>query len=507
MDYGDVKEQDFTFESKLSYYSLHMMRKIEKKVEQFIEKQNMIQPGDRIVAGVSGGADSICLLFILCRLRKKLGFEIEVCHVNHCLRGADADADEAYVKEICELLQVPCHIFRENVELIARNGKQSLEEAGRMVRHRAFEAICEKSRCTKIATAHHQQDNAETILMNLARGSGLKGMCGIRPVYGKRIRPLLCLTRREIELYLEKEKIRFCTDETNAEDEYTRNRIRHHVLPFLEREVNRGTVKHLNELGEQAEEVMEYLEKQTDQEWKLCVEAREEGSLFLREDKISELPKVIRKMLVRKALCTVAGSEKDLELIHVQMVLALFDRQVGRSVNLPYQIKAERIYDGILLKKNTQKNTSGGKKDQNLEDYNCEKEMEEITELRIPGETYFQKTGQKIICEICSADDMMNAKEMPQKSYTKCFDYDIIKSNLCIRYRRPGDYLTIDRQGGRKKLKSYFIDEKIPREEREKLLLIAEGSHIVWIPGWRMSFYYQIGDKTKTILKIKIMEE
>nr|WP_296956020.1 tRNA lysidine(34) synthetase TilS [uncultured Mediterraneibacter sp.] len=485
-----------------------MMKKIEKRVEQFIEKQNMIQPGDRIVTGVSGGADSICLLVILCRLRERLGFEVEVCHVNHCLRGADADADEAYVKQICGQLQVPCHIFRKNVELIAKNGKQSLEEAGRMVRHRAFEEICEKNRCTKIATAHHQQDNAETILMNLARGTGLKGICGIRPVYGERIRPLLCLTREEIELYLEKEKIHFCTDETNAEDEYTRNRIRHHVLPVLEQEVNRRTVRHLNELGEQAEEVMEYLEKQTDKAWAVCTELRESGAVFLREDRISELSKVIKKLLVRRAICTVAGSEKDIELVHVQMLLSLFERQVGRSANLPYRIKAERIYEGILMKKEAeQRDISRDKKSWNSTENSRKKETEQVTELRIPGEICLEKTGQRIVCEICPVEDVTNAKEMPQKSYTKCFDYDIIRSSLCARYRRPGDYLTIDSRGGRKKLKSYFIDEKIPREEREKLLLIAEGNHIVWIPGRRMSSHYQIGDKTKTILKIKIMEE
>ena len=128
-------------------------------------------------------------------------------------------------------------------------------------------------------------------------------------------------------------------------------------------------------------------------------------------------------------------------------------------------------------------------------------------ELRIPGETYFPGTGQKVCCEICGREEAVSGKELPQKSYTKCFDYDIIKNGLCIRYRRPGDELVIDSRGKRQKLKSYFINEKVPKEERDRMLLIAEEEQIVWIPGMRMSAAYQIGDQTTKILKIKIVEE
>ncbi len=137
--------------------------------------------------------------------------------------------------------------------------EKSLEEAGRIVRSNAFETVCRESGANKIATAHHKNDNAETVLLNLARGSGLQGMCGIRPVYGNRIRPLLCLTRKEIEEWLEEEQISYCTDETNEEDEYTRNRIRHKILPVMEQEINRQTVEHINRLSLQAEEIWEYL--------------------------------------------------------------------------------------------------------------------------------------------------------------------------------------------------------------------------------------------------------
>ena len=439
-----------------------------EKIENYIRQYHMIEKGDRIVIGVSGGADSVCLLMALCSLQEKLGFQVLVCHVNHELRGEEAAQDEAYVEMLCHKMQVPFFAFHENVELIAKKRKESLEEAGRYVRRQAFEQLCKEQGGTKIATAHHSNDNAETMLLNMARGTGLRGLCGIRPVYGKWIRPLLKLSREEIEQWLKDCDIRYCVDETNQEDEYTRNRIRHHVIPTLEEQVNTRTVEHFVKLSEQAEEIYEYLEKQTDQAWNICVKQTDglqsRKEIFLKAEEMKQLDPVIKKLLIQRSVSEVAGAQKDIESRHILAVLQLFERQTGRQIDLPYSVTAKRMYEGVLLTKGDKKVTSVHQK---------EKRKEEI----------------------------------PQKSYTKCFDYDIIKSSLCVRYRRPGDYFTIDGEGKKKKLKSYFIDEKIPQEERDRQLLIAEESHIVWIPGRRMSSYYQVGDQTKKILKIKIMEE
>nr|WP_296064785.1 tRNA lysidine(34) synthetase TilS [uncultured Mediterraneibacter sp.] len=490
-----------------------MMDKKRKKVEQYIEQYQMIGRGDRIVTGVSGGADSVCLLFVLCELRKKLGFEVIVCHVNHQLRAEAAEQDEAYVEELCRKLDVPFRIFHENVELIAKNGKKSLEEAGRIVRRNAFETVCRESGANKIATAHHKNDNAETVLLNLARGSGLQGMCGIRPVYGKRIRPLLCLTRKEIEEWLEEEQISYCTDETNEEDEYTRNRIRHKILPVMEQEINRQTVEHINSLSLQAEEIWEYLNLQTDAAWRQTVHPVDsvEG-LRIEETGYAELPGVLQSLLIRRCICEMAEAQKDIEAVHIEAVRGLFNRQVGKSRDLPYQLRAVRTYAGVEIgrrfeDKDWETNQKTNQKKDQEKDQEKECAGRQSVELRIPGETYFPGTGQKVCCEICGREEAVSGKELPQKSYTKCFDYDIIKSGLCIRYRRPGDELVIDSRGKRQKLKSYFINEKVPKEERDRMLLIAEEEQIVWIPGMRMSAAYQIGDQTTKILKIKIVEE
>lgn len=456
----------------------------------------MIEEGDRVVAGVSGGADSVCLLFMLCALRERMKFQILVCHVNHGLRGAEADSDEKYVEELCGKLGVPCRIFRENVELTARKRKQSLEEAGRMVRREAFEAMCREYGGTKIATAHHQDDNAETMLLNLARGTGLNGLCGIRPVRERWIRPLLCLGRAEIEKWLESRKIGFCRDATNEEDEYTRNRIRHHIIPALEQQVNMGTVRHLNELSAQLQEVWDFIREQTMEAWDACVSVKEDaaGRPTVRIDgrRFQETAPAVRKFLAAECIREAAGAGKDIESVHIDALTALFEKQTGKSLNLPYRVKAQRTYSGVELFQEEKASENAG--------------TDEV-ELRIPGETRLPGTNKKILCTVSAAGGDFSAEEIPQKSYTKCFDYDIIKYSLSARFRRPGDYFTVDRKGSRQKLKSYFINEKVSREERDRTLLIADGGHIVWIPGMRMSSAYQIGSKTKRILKIKITEE
>ena len=468
-----------------------MMKKIEKKTETFIGRYRMIEENDVIVAGVSGGADSVCLLFVLCALREKLGFRIVVCHVNHGLRGEAADRDEQYVEKLCGDLGVPCRVFREDVELFARNGKYSQEEAGRLLRRRAFEEVCRESGGTKIATAHHRDDNAETLLLNIARGTGIRGLCGIRPVYGKWIRPLLCLSRHEIEEGLREQGIAWCTDATNEEDSYTRNRIRHNILPALEKQVNAGAAEHLSELAVQAAEIWDYMERQTDEAWNLCVEEHAGGRITVRDGAFAGLAPAVRKMLIHRCICRAAGTEKNIESVHVSAVMELFDRQTGRSADLPGTVRAVRTYGAVELQRGcTGTNTE-----------------ERPAVLNIPGETRIPEMGVRITCRIADETDFISAKEIPQKSYTKLFDYDIIKYSLSARTRRPGDYLTVDVRGRRQKLKAYFINEKVPRPERDRMLLIADGDHIIWIPGMRMSSAYQVREQTKKILEIKITKE
>ena len=507
-----------------------MMKNIIEQTESFIRKYGMIEKDDVVIAGVSGGADSVCLLFILCALRNKIGFQVMACHVNHGIRGAEADADEAFVKELCRQLDVPSRFFHKNVELIARKRKQSSEEAGRAVRREAFETMCREDGGTKIATAHHRDDNAETVLLNIARGTGLKGLCGIHPVRGKWIRPLLALGREQIEDWLREQKITWCTDATNAEDIYTRNRIRHNILPALREQVNEGTVRHLEELSVQAQEVWEYLEQGTKQAWERCVslprtgEHKNEGQgsstpvygeaygglLIGREAFRHEMP-AVQKQLLKVCLASVRGGEKDIGTVHLNALAELFDRQCGKELDLPGGVTAGRVYEGVVLRKQAGEGRKiSGNISSAAEKTKSRRETDgksEEVRLNIPGVSSLPDGIHKVICRFVDAADADKAKESPQKSYTKWFDYDIIKCSLSARTRQSGDYLVVDEKGSRQKLKSWFINEKIPRENRDKMLLIADGQHIVWIPGHRMSRACQISNRTEKILEIKITED
>ncbi len=469
-----------------------------KRIEKFIQKYHMLTCGDRVIAGVSGGADSVCLFLMLLELREKIGFDLIAVHVHHGLRGEAADQDQRFVEALCEQHRIPLEIFRVNLESIAKKRKQSLEEAGRMVRREAFDSVCQKYGGNKIALAHHQNDNAETLLWNLSRGTGLDGLGGIRPVNGKFIRPLLCMNRKEIEEYLAKRKQSYCIDETNAGTDYTRNKLRHLVLPILEEQVNSSAVRHMNETMEQIWELQEYMQEQVEAAYQECVQEHFEKACWIQiqQKSFETFPELIKKMVIRKGMEQVGGKKRDLSHKHVDVMMELMNKQVGRTLDLPYEMHAKRNYEGIRLEK--QRTYSFG------EEKKAEIMQECMSELNIPGETILADRNLKLRCKILEKPKNLSIKDIPQKIYTKWFDYGIIKSSLYIRTRQAGDTIVIDEKGHQKKLKNWFVDEKIPKEVRDSQLLLAENNEILWVLGHRMSQAYQVKQSTKWILQIEV---
>ncbi len=467
-----------------------------KKIRDFIEKHQMITAEDHIIAGISGGADSICLFFVLLDIRSNQGIPFTAVHVNHGLRGEAADRDEAFVQDLCKKYEVPLEIFRVDLESIAKKRKQSLEESGRNIRREAFEHVREKCRGTKIALAHHQNDNAETLLWNLSRGAGLAGMGGIHPVNGMYIRPLLCMERGEIEEFLRQRGQEFCTDDTNYDTEYTRNKLRHLVIPVLEKEVNSRTVRHMNEVMEELRDVRDYMTSEAEKAFRKYVKAAGSGILLMKDALWEKEPDILCTMVIRLAMELVSGQMRDMGRVHVHAVLELFGKQSGRSLDLPFSIRAVRTYEGVELyhRKKTGLDTS-------------ESQLLENTgyPLCIPGETHLPDLVVR--CKVLPKTMCFSMKEIPQKVYTKWFDYDIIKTMPCIRTRQGGDHITIDRAGHRQKLKSWFINEKISARERDSIPCIASGNEILWIIGYRMSSAYQISSHTKRILQIEVVKE
>lgn len=443
-----------------------------EKVRAYVQEYAMLKQSDSVIAGISGGADSICLLCVLINMQKEYDLKITAVHVNHGLRGEAADADEAYVKEFCENANVPLEIYHIDVNKMAKEMGMSGEEAGREARREAFADAMEKYGGTKIALAHHMNDSVETVLLNIARGTGVKGLTGIRPVNDCYIRPLLCLKREEIENYLEENNISYCIDQTNLEDIYTRNRIRNRVIPYMETQVNEKFVEHVQGLAVQMTELSDYMERQTEAAYRRCVKEEKIYSInieaFLKEDA------ALQPYIMKKVLCQAAGKEKDIETSHVKLMENLTGQQSGKKISLPYRLQAVKSYGNILVGT-----------------------AEELQNMQKPNEDEPQVEMRVFECE-------KMPDSFPQMPYTKWFDYDIIKNSVIIRKRRAGDYITIDNKGNTQTIKKYFINAKIPKEQRDNILLVTDGNHVMWVVGYRQNQAYQVSERTKRILEIKI---
>lgn len=277
-----------------------------RQVQNFIREQKMIMPGDFVIAGVSGGADSVCLFFELLAYQKEIPFSMEVVHIEHGIRGQDSLADANYVENLCKEYGVPFHLVSCDIKKMAQESSLTVEEAGRKARYQAFEQAAKKSgrsNC-KIAVAHNLDDQAETILMNLARGSGLRGLGGIRPVRENIIRPLLNTRRSEIEAALRGRQITWRTDETNHQTEYTRNRIRLEILPLLAQGVNGQAASHIAQAGLRLQEAEDYIQSQVQKLAERYVHYEEKAGpeVFLEREGFCRQEHLMQEYLIRFCL-------------------------------------------------------------------------------------------------------------------------------------------------------------------------------------------------------------
>ncbi len=314
-----------------------------QKVKKFMIQHQMIEAGDHLVVGVSGGADSICLLLVLLKLRDVLDYRISVVHVEHGIRGAEAEQDAEFVRSFCEKHRIQCHICHYQVPEYAHAHGMSEEEAGRVLRYQAFRDEKKKypGQKVKIAVAHHLQDHAETMLFHLVRGTGIHGLAAIAPVNGDVIRPLLHISRQEIEAYLEQMGQDFCTDATNEMDVYSRNQIRHRVLPVL-CEINGCAAEHMYQTAQQLREIGNYLEKQAAAAQETCCRMFADGA-EIKKDVFLNLDAVIQGEMLYRLLGTLAGSRKDLTRDHIRQIQELFHRQNGRQIQLPLSYHNQSI--------------------------------------------------------------------------------------------------------------------------------------------------------------------
>lgn len=298
------------------------------KVKKTIDKYNLINCNDKILIGVSGGPDSTCLLNIL----YKLGYDIVVAHINHGLRE-NAILDEEYVLKLCEKLNVPCFVKKINLK-DELNG-MTLEEAGRKARYDFFDEICKSENCTKIATAHNSNDNAETVFMNLIRGTGVTGLRGIEASRGNIIRPLIECNRNEIEKYCTENNLNPRHDESNDEAIYTRNKVRLELIPYIEKNINSNVINNINRMSEIVAEEEKFILSQVELAYNDCVVKEDFGLLVCNLKIFNALDKVIKKRLIIKFIIKVLGNAKDIEKVHIEDILKLCENNVGKKYLMP----------------------------------------------------------------------------------------------------------------------------------------------------------------------------
>ena len=443
------------------------------RINEFVEKYNMLEEGDGVVLGLSGGPDSVCLFFVLLALQNRFKFHLTAVHINHMIRGKDADEDQSFVENLCKEFKIDCLAKRIDIPKLAKKSGRPVEEEARLARYELFDEVADeleaKGLCkkAKIAIAHNANDNAETVLFHMARGCGLDGVCGIAPTRDRIIRPLLKVKKADILAFLNEEGIDYCIDGTNSDVDYDRNRIRHNVMPELE-EVNSRALEHMSTMTEHLQEVALFLDTQAD--GLLLMAKAEDGAI--RKKTLLTAPKVIRAAALKKYLSQFMPLKKDVSESHIEMALSLLDSEGEKYVDLPHGKKLVISYENIYVV------------DQVVEETELDLSKFEIRDF--PYEM---------------------GLDYPRNTYTKWFDYDKITGDIEIRTRQEGDYLTVNSTGGRKLIKDYFIDSKVPKSNRDNIPLICDGSHVLWVVGYRISEFYKITDDTKRVLEIRYMED
>lgn len=459
------------------------------RVREYCLRWRMFSPGDRVLVGVSGGPDSVCLLDLLYRLRNELDIEIWVAHLNHLLRGQEAAADAAYVARLAGGCGLP--LVSEEYDVRGRQDEtgDSLQVAARDVRYQFYERVAEEIGAVRVALGHHADDQAETILINFLRGSGIAGLAGMPPVRGPYVRPLLAERRRAIEAYCQERNLAPRTDASNLKPVYTRNRLRLELIPLLERDYNPGLVPTLLRMSEALRQEDALLADAAEHVLPGVMRTGEEeegGVVILVRPALLNLQPALQRRVVRRAWQAMTG-ETGLSFAHVERILDLArsPRGGGRLI-LPGSVRVERSADRLVMRRR-EKPAPGPF----------------IYRLAVPGETFIRECGATI-----KAVTPGDAAGLPDPRciapWGTVLDLDCLQPPLTVRSRKPGD-LFRPSGGGTVKLKKFFIDAKVPREQRATVPLVVDGAgRIAWVPGLRTAAFCLLTPGTRRPLILEL---
>jgi len=454
------------------------------KVKKIIERYNMFSPGDRVLVGVSGGPDSVCLLHILNRCRKDMALSLHVVHINHGIRKRESKREEKFVSHLAGRMGLPITVKSLDVPSYARRKKLTVEEAARDMRYSAFEQLAGKLNAKKIALGHTASDQVETVLMHLLRGSGPQGLSGIPPVrkLGSTavVRPLIEVNREEILNYLKKNKLTFCLDSSNRKTEYFRNRIRLKLLPLLRKNYNENIDGALLRLSEILKEENAYWERVVERVLGKVVSWEAEKILidfkrFLRYNVIVQ----------RRVLYRLFGGIVSLSQIEAIRSLAQKSSQ-GKRVYLGKRFSVRKEGDFLIFSSSPERR---------FKKFNYP--------LRVPGKNEIEGLDLTLNTRIVDFRPVSD-----KGANTAYFDVDKINfKKLLLRNRREGDRFRPFGLRGTKKLSDFFIDRKIPRRLRDRVPLLVEGEDILWVVGIRRADKARITEDTKKILEVRVLRE
>ena len=448
----------------------------------FIAQHQMIQPKETVLVGVSGGVDSLALLYVLHTLRPQLDCQLHIAHLDHGFRE-DSAGDAAYVTERANRLGIPISKDRIDVPQLMRDQKLSAEVAARRARYQFYECISERIGATKIALGHHRGDQAETVLMNLLRGAGTSGLKGMLPVRdGKFIRPLLAFSRGEIEDFVAQLGLQPRCDATNYEHNYLRNRVRLDLIPTLERAYNSNVQNTLNQTAELLQAESDYLETVAYDAFQACrIASCPPDTVVLDRCLFREHHLALRRRILRLAVAEVFGEVRDLYFNHFASMLNLIDGEVPNSVlDLPSGGEFRRAYNRVFIQKSTGSYPSF--------EY----------EVAVPGHTLLPSLDAEMIATV--VEPVTNRAAMdnfPDGKFQAVFDLDRLQLPLKLRQRRDGDRFHPFGVQGRKKLKDLLIDAKVPRQERERVPVLMSRDEIIWVVGYRTSEPFKVRTETK----------
>ncbi|MCP4594211.1 MAG: tRNA lysidine(34) synthetase TilS [bacterium] len=471
-----------------------------KAIEEEIGAEELFPANARMIVGVSGGADSMCLLHALVGLNRRPSYalDLHIAHLNHQLRREEADADAAFVQAAADGLGLPCTIESVDVAASARQRGISVEEAGRAARYAFFERLCPRTGAEYVALGHQADDNAETVLQRMLRGTGLRGLAGIprsRPLSSgslvRLVRPLLRHGRRAILEFNAAEAVPFREDATNSGSEPMRNRLRHEILPLLAERVNPQVRDALLRLSEQARWVNEYVDRTAQSAFDPLVIEHTDQALALNAGALSRKSRIMQAELVRRAIAAFELGEQDVSFTHLSAVVDLLsDPASGKQLHLPGGMIVSKIYNRLIFAVPT--------------DEPRETLASEIV-VRIPGRTAMPRHGVELTCTYAElpaggAADAMHAAH-PQEEW---FDADAVHLPLIVRHRRPGDRFWPLGAPGSKKVSEFLIDAKVDPAERARLALLCDSLGPVWLIGHRIDERAKLTRQTRRVLQVRL---